>query len=137
MLTEQIVCRDEIIAVIIRAEFNREGAEFFTPNEFSQQLGYMNRAKGYKVEAHTHKKVEGKVIPTNEVLYVKSGKIKISLYNSDHTFFEERTINCGDVILLATAGHSIEMLENSEVIEIKQGPASGGNDKINFIPAKN
>lgn len=135
-MTEQIINNGCISAIIIRAGFKKDGVQFFTPNEFSQQLGYMSRPAGYKVDAHINKKVDEKVIQTNEVLYIKSGKIKISIYNTDNTFFEERIINTGDVILIAAVGHSIEMMEDSEIIEIKQGPASGNNDKLNFVPRK-
>ena len=38
----------------------------------------------------------------------------------------------GDVILLADGGHGFKMLEDSEIIEIKQGPYSGDKDKVRF-----
>ena len=133
---EQITDNGVIIAIIITSKFTKEGIEFFTPNDFSQQLGYMNRSKGYKIEAHSHKRVQHAVLQTHEVLYVKSGKVKIELYNDKHIFIEDRTLSAGDVILLASGGHSIEMMEDSELIEIKQGPYSN-DDKISFTPLKN
>ena len=119
-----------IVAIIIRADFKKDGIEFFTPEHFSQQLGYMNRPKGYIVEPHIHKLVERKVTHTQEVLYVKSGKIKVGLFNNDHAFIGDRTLLTGDIILLSTGGHSVEWLEDSELIEIKQGPYAGYSDKI-------
>lgn len=135
-MIEQITDNDLIIAIIIRAQFKKEGVEFFTPNNFSQQLGYMNRSKGYIIEAHAHKKPEQNVHLTYEVLYIKSGKIKICLYNNNLSFLQECILNTGDVILLASGGHSIEMIEDTEIIEIRQGPYNGNDDKINFIPIK-
>ena len=38
----------------------------------------------------------------------------------------------GDVILLSSGGHGFEMLENSEIIEVKQGPFAGNIDKTRF-----
>lgn len=134
-MIQQITHNSLIIAIIIRAEFKKDGIQFFTPPEFSQQLGYMNRPKGYIIQPHTHKKVEQIVIPTHEVLYIKSGRVKIILYNNTGSFVEECTLGSGDVILLASGGHSLEMIENSEIVEIKQGPYSD-DDKINFTPVK-
>lgn len=129
-MTETITHDGLIIAIIIRANYKRDGVEFFTPNQFSQQLGYMNRPCGYKVEAHTHKKIQHDVQLTHEVQFVKSGRIKVGLYNDDRTFIEERILSTGDVILLASGGHSVEMLEDSELIEVKQGPYSDDDKQI-------
>ena len=35
----------------------------------------------------------------------------------------------GDVVLLAFGGHGFEMLEPTEIIEVKQGPYAGEHDK--------
>ena len=132
-MIEQITDKGLLIATIIRAGFKKDGIEFFTPNEYSQQLGYMNRPKGYKIMAHRHTKNENIGIPTYEVLYIKSGKLKILLYDNENFFIKELILLIGDVILLVTGGHSLEMLEDTELIEIKQGPYNE-NDKINFLP---
>jgi hypothetical protein len=132
-MTERISHKGTIIAIIIKATFKKDGIEFFTPDEFSQQLGYMNRVKGYKVSAHTHKRVEQSSMPTHEVIYVKSGKICVVLYDNDNSLVDERILTTGDIILLASGGHSIEWLEDSQLVEIKQGPYSD-DDKISFTP---
>jgi hypothetical protein len=121
-----------ILAIIIRSDFKKKGIEFFTPKHFSQQLGYMCRPKGYVVEPHSHRVVERKVSLTQEVLFVKSGKIRIELFDAQQTFIEECIIAAGDTILLATGGHGLEMLEESELIEIKQGPYVNDDDKVRF-----
>ncbi len=54
---EKIVDKNSVIAIIIRTNYSREGIEFFTPSEFSQQLAYMNRPAGYKIAPHVHNKV--------------------------------------------------------------------------------
>jgi hypothetical protein len=42
-------------------------------------------------------------------------------------------LNSGDTILLASGGHGFEMLEDTEMLEIKQGPYSGvTNDKTHI-----
>jgi len=133
-MVEKIEHNNIILAIIIKANYKKEGISFFTPNDFSQQLGYMNRSKGYIIDPHVHRLVDRKVTLTQEVLYVKSGKVLVNFYDDDKNYLENRTISSGDVILLASGGHGFEMLEDSELIEIKQGPYAGDEDKIRFKP---
>ena len=135
-MVERIMDGEAIIAIIIRSGYSKEGIEFFTPNNFSQQLGYMSRPRGYIVQPHTHKLVERTVSLTQEVLYIKSGKIKVFLYDNDHNFLVDRLVYGGDVILLATGGHGLEVIEDAEIVEIKQGPYSGFDDKIKIASVK-
>jgi hypothetical protein len=131
MLTR--VFHNEIeLAIILRTNFKSEGIEFFTPSHFSQQLGYMNRPLGYKIEPHVHNSVSREVHYTKEVLFIKNGKIRVDFYDNNKNYFESHILYKGDIILLAFGGHGFEMLENSEIIEIKQGPYAGDMDKTRF-----
>ena len=71
---------------------------------------------------------------TKEVLLIKSGKVRVDFYDDDQNYLESRILYQGDVILLAFGGHGFEMLEPSEMIEIKQGPYAGEADKTRFAP---
>jgi mannose-6-phosphate isomerase-like protein (cupin superfamily) len=124
----------EILAIILRSEHKSEGIEFFTPDEFPQQLGYMFHKKGHKVKPHMHNKVKRQVSYTFEVLFIKSGKVRVDFYNDNKTFLKSDTLNSGDVILLAFGAHGFEMLEDAEMIEVKQGPYAGDDDKTRFDP---
>jgi hypothetical protein len=44
----------EPIALIIRADYDEPGIQFFTPGSFSQQVAYMKHPKGHKITAHVH-----------------------------------------------------------------------------------
>lgn len=122
------------LAIIIRHQFRSQGIEFFTPNNFSQQIGYMNRPKGYLIEPHLHKPVVRSVEYTNEVLYIKSGKLRVDFYCEEMKYLSSSILNAGDVILLIRGGHGFEMIEPTEIIEIKQGPYAGDMDKLRFKP---
>lgn len=135
-MIENIVYRQALMAIIIRADFKKEGITFFTPGEFSQQLGYMNRPKGYLIEPHIHKHLERKVLYTQEVLLIRSGVVRVDFYDELQTYLESRSLFMGDVILLASGGHGFEILEDAEIIEIKQGPYSSENDKVRFTNIK-
>lgn len=129
---ETVQHKGEVIAIIIRAEFKKDGIEFFTPDSFSQQLAYMNRPKGYKVQAHTHNQVPRNVTNTLETLFIRKGKVKVDFFTAGGEYIESLTLKTGDVILLAKGGHGFEMLEPTEMIEVKQGPYVGSDDKVRF-----
>ncbi len=124
----------QTLAILLRSSFNENGIRFFTPSEFSQQLGYMNQPRGYVIPPHVHNPVIMEVHYTKEVLFIKSGKVRVDFYDDDRNYLESRILYQGDVLLLAFGGHGFEMLEASEIIEVKQGPYSGEADKTRFEP---
>jgi mannose-6-phosphate isomerase-like protein (cupin superfamily) len=136
-MLEEIKDKENLLAIIISAAYKKDGISFFTPSDFSQQLGYMNRPKGYVIEPHVHNLIERRVTLTQEVLYIKSGRVRIDFYNNEQCYLESRIVQKGDVILLAAGGHGFEMLEDAEMIEIKQGPYCGDEDKVKFETAPN
>lgn len=129
---EKIVSADSLIAIIIRSGFEKDGIEFFTPNDFSQQLAYMNRPAGYKIAPHVHNKVQRAVFYTQEVLFLKKGKVKVDFFDNNRNYIVSHILEAGDVIMLASGGHGFEMLEPTVMLEVKQGPYSGENDKTKF-----
>lgn len=131
-MIERVEADGVMLALIIRAEYSAEGIEFFTPADFSQQLAYMNRPKGHVVESHEHSIVTREVSLTQEVLIVRSGLVRVDFFNDDRVYLESRELGPGDVILLASGGHGLTMLEQSELIEVKQGPFAGDGDKVRF-----
>ena len=68
------------------------------------------------------------------MLFIKSGKVRADFYDDDQNYLESRVLNQGDVVLLAFGGHGFEMLEAGEIIEVKQGPYAGEEDKVRFPP---
>lgn len=133
---DRIVQGKTELAIIIRAGYVKEGITFLTPNEYSQQLGYMNRRAGYRIPAHVHNAVPRAVTFTREVLFVKSGKLRADFYDDAGNYVESRILQAGDVVLLAAGGHGFEMLEDTEMIEVKQGPYTGDSDKTLVAPVE-
>jgi hypothetical protein len=131
-VVERITNQGMLLALILRANYHAEGIQFFTPNEFSQQLGYMNRPQGYVIPPHVHNPVAREVQYTKEVLFIRSGKVRVDFYDDDQNYLESRILDQGDIVLLAFGGHGFEMLETSEIIEVKQGPYAGEEDKTRF-----
>ncbi|MES2588242.1 MAG: hypothetical protein V4622_04625 [Bacteroidota bacterium] len=131
-MIEKIVHNNLDLAIIIRNDFQKEGIEFFTNDDSSQQLGYMNRPENYVIEPHRHNIIPRAVHLTQEVLLIKSGKVRVDFYDNEQHYLKSKILLKGDVILLADGGHGFKMLEKSEMIEVKQGPYNGERDKVRF-----
>lgn len=134
-MIDRIVNDGKELALIIRHSFHKDGIEFLTPGTYSQQIGYMNRPSGYVIPPHTHNPVIREVQYTKEVLFIKSGRVRVDFYSENQDYLESLILEKGDVILLAYGGHGFEMLEPTEIIEVKQGPYAGEQDKTRFNPA--
>jgi hypothetical protein len=130
---ESIIYHGQLLAIIIWHQFNKPGIHFFTPDELSQQLAYMRHPTGKIIEPHVHNPVVREVQYTQEALFIKKGKLRIDFYNNQQEYLESRILEAGDVILLVTGGHGFEVLEEIEMIEVKQGPYVGEQDKTRFI----
>lgn len=134
VMVENIIHAGRVLATLLRATYHEQGIKFFTPDDYSQQLAYMNRPQGYVIQPHVHNSVPREVQFTKEVLFIKTGRVRIDFYDDETNYLESRILNPGDVILLAFGGHGFEMLEASEIIEVKQGPYAGDADKTRFEP---
>lgn len=133
-MLKEIKFGEDIYAIIVSSKFNKDGIEFFTPDHFSQQLAYMKRPKDYVIAPHVHNAIKREVLFTKEVLFIKSGKVRVDFYDEDKNYLESIVVSSGDVILIAFGGHGFEMMEESEIIEVKQGPYAGEMDKVRFDP---
>ena len=135
-MIEKINIDSKECAIILRTKFERNGIEFLTDENFTQQLGYMKREKGYVIKPHLHNPVKRIVEYTKEVLFIKSGKVRVDFYDDLKNYVSSRILEQGDIVLLAYGGHGFEMLEESEIIEVKQGPYAGDMDKTRFEPVE-
>ncbi|WP_299079372.1 hypothetical protein [uncultured Fretibacterium sp.] len=129
---EKILCGEETLAIIVRADFSESGIHFFTQPDFSQQLAYMNHPVGKVIEPHVHNPVPRQVHYTQEVLFIRKGRLQVDFYDEKREYLESRELRSGDVILLIAGGHGFKVLEEVEMIEVKQGPYVGEGDKTRF-----
>lgn len=124
--------KEVILAIIIRNDYSCEGVDFITPDEYSQQVAYMHHPTGKVIDAHLHNMVHRNVVMTQEVLFIKKGKLRVDFYDNYADYLESVILENGDVILLVSGGHGFTVLEEVEMIEVKQGPYSGDKDKVRF-----
>ena len=131
-MVEQMVSGELLLAIIVRNSFSKPGVSFFTPDNLSQQLAFIRHPPGKLIEPHIHNSVQREVLYTQEVLIIKKGALRVDFYDDSRCYLESRVLAAGDVILLAEGGHGFEVLEELEMIEVKQGPYAGESDKTRF-----
>ncbi len=129
---ERIEHAGELLALIVRDEFRNPGISFFTEGHLSQQLAYMRHPAGKIIHAHMHNPVPRTVAYTQETLFIKRGRIRVDFFDESRSYLESRELGPGDVILLIKGGHGFDVLEEIEMIEVKQGPYAGDGDKTRF-----
>lgn len=117
------------LAIVIPHDHEDGSTVFFTPPDFSQQVGQFTHKQGHEVKPHIHKKVVREVTVTQEVLYIKKGRVHVSLYDEDKELRTFVDLRQGDIIVLVYGGHSLKVIEDSVILEVKQGPYAGDDDK--------
>ena len=122
----------ELLAIILRSTYREPGVHFLTSNDLSQQLAFMRHPAGKAIEPHVHNAVERRVTQTQESLFIRKGRMRVDFYDGNRTYLESYELRSGDVILLIRGGHGFEMLEDTEFVEVKQGPYAGDQDKTRF-----
>jgi hypothetical protein len=121
-----------LLAIIVSHRFSDPGIHFFTPDALSQQLAFMRHPAGKIIAPHVHNPVPRQVQYTQEVLFIRRGRLRVDFYDHERSYLESRILGAGDVILLIEGGHGFEVLEEVEMIEVKQGPYVGEHDKTRY-----
>lgn len=123
---ERIIIKGKMVAIVFRKHLAVDGIQFFTEDYNPFQIGVHERKKGVALTPHVHRLENPLTITViQELLFVQSGKIRVTLYTKDGTVIEQKILKTGDSILLMEEGHGVEFLRDSRLFEIKQGPYPG------------
>ena len=132
-MIEKIIHKKKLLALIVRGKYrNKKGITFFTPNESTQQFGYMKHEKKHIIKPHLHKKRLTKILYTTEVILILKGVLRVDFYNQLKKYLFSKILKEKDIIMLVSGGHGFKVLKNIEMLEIKQGPYNLIKDKIKF-----
>ena len=132
-MIEKIIYKKKMLALIVRGKYRkRKGITFFTPNESTQQFGYMKHKRKHIIKPHLHKKRLTKILTTTEVILILKGLLRVDFYNNAKKYLYSKILKEKDIIMLVTGGHGFKVLKNVEMLEIKQGPYNLIKDKIKF-----
>jgi mannose-6-phosphate isomerase-like protein (cupin superfamily) len=129
---EQISHEGTLLAVVLRHQFREPGTHFFTPDDLSQQLGFLNLPEGQVIEPHTHAEAPRTVVRTQEALVILRGRLRVDLYSKDCSYLESRILEAHDTVLLVAGGHGFKVLDAVEMLEIKLGPYLGQAERVRF-----
>ena len=132
-MIEKIIYKKKLLALIVRGKYrNKKGITFFTPNEATQQFGYMKHEKKYIIKPHLHKKRLTRIFYTTEVIILLKGVMRVDFYSQAKKYLFSKILKEKDIIMLVSGGHGFKVLKNIEMLEIKQGPYNLIKDKIKF-----
>lgn len=129
---EKLTQGERVLAIIVRGDYLPSSTTFLTTPELEQQLGFVVHPAGERIPSHMHRPEERHLTGTSEVLVVFKGLCEIDLFDDDQILAATRQLRQGDVILLASGGHGLRMLEDTVLLEIKQGPYMGQDEKDIF-----
>jgi hypothetical protein len=131
-LTESIECDGQLIATIVRAEKMPEKTEFVTGDNVKQQVGFVVYPQGGQIPRHVHVPMERRIVGTSEVLLVRKGMLEAEFYTDTKEYICTRILRQGDLLLLVSGGHGFTCMQDTVLLEIKQGPYLGLKEKERF-----
>jgi hypothetical protein len=129
---ERILDGEQVLCILVRADLVPTETTFLTPPGYKQQVGFIVYPKGGEVARHTHVALQRHLVGTSEVLLVKKGRCLIDVYSDGHELVATRELRQGDLMLMVGGGHGFRMLEDTVLLEIKQGPYTGLEEKERF-----
>jgi len=130
--SETITHAGRLICLIVRAQAAPRETTFYTPDDFELQVGRIVRGAGSAIDRHRHPRTARNPGRAAEVLLVQEGRAIVDLYSEDGSLLCSPQIGPGDLIVLASGGHGFRFLENTVLLEVKQGPYRKGQDKELF-----
>lgn len=120
------------LVYVIRPDTLPQKTTFLTPSDFKQQVGFVVYPANGEVQRHVHLPLERHLTGTSEVVIVKKGRCLMDVYTDDRELVTTRELRVGDIMLLVAGGHGFRMLEDTVLLEVKQGPYTGIDEKVRF-----
>ena len=127
---DEIEYDGEILATIIRRQFQSSNVDFVTNKNSNFQIGFMTRGPSSPARAHFHLPVQRTIIGTTEVIYVLRGKVYVSVRSLDGVYERDFILKRHDLVYLQNGIHELCFSRKTHLIEIKQGPYDQDEDKI-------
>ncbi len=125
---------EDLLAIVVRDDFRGGRYNFITPDEFPMQLGVNFYGAGERIQPHAHVETRRDVREQQELLFLKRGRAVLRLYTNARELAHSVELSAGDCVLLAGGGHGLDILEETQLIEAKQGPYLGAGEKFRFEP---
>jgi hypothetical protein len=122
----------QLLALVVRRSFRAGSTQFVTPDSCTQQLGFIVYPAGTAIPRHSHLPLARSIVGTSEVLFVREGRCTAEIYDAQRSLVAEIELGAGDVIALNGGAHGFRVHENTVLMEVKQGPFTGLQEKERF-----
>lgn len=129
---EHITWHGRTLATLVRAELRPRETTFVTSDDQTQQVGFVVYPAGGEIPRHSHRPLERHIAGTGEVLVVRAGRCELDVYSEERDLVATRELAAGDVAILVAGGHGFRMVEDTVLLEVKQGPYVGIEEKERF-----
>lgn len=133
MEIERFEWNGQLFALILRKNYEPEGVNFITDRDNPIQLGILKHKEGTKIKPHIHRNLTRTTEMVQEVLHIERGRVEVEFYNSSGKKVGDTILSCGDTILLISGGHGFNILEDTKMIEVKQGPYQGVEEDKEYL----
>jgi mannose-6-phosphate isomerase-like protein (cupin superfamily) len=132
----QVIHDNKTYALILSADDFQPGVKFVSEPEWALQVGLLMPPAGHAIAAHVHLLHEARgVHPTQEFLFVISGRMEVDFLNEGGQSFHTETIRQGEALLQIQGGHAFRFPEETRLLEVKSGPYLGRDkDKVLLEP---
>jgi hypothetical protein len=127
---EQVFSNGTLLACVVRRQMSPDATTFVTQPELNLQVGFVVYPAGGEVQPHAHRPIDRHIVGTSEVLIVKRGRCVVDVYNGENQLVASPVLETGDLIVVLGHGHGCRMLEDTVLLEVKQGPYLGPDEKV-------
>lgn len=124
--------RGRLVALVLRRAYAPGATTFVTPPESAFQVGLIVYPAHGEVPRHRHQPIERQLTGTPEVLIVREGRCEAEIVDDVGARLGSYALEVGDAIVLLGGGHGFRMLEDTVLLEVKQGPYPGIYEKERF-----
>ena len=131
-LSEKVFSDGKLLAYVIRNELSPDKTSFITPPDINLQLGFVVYPAGGQVLRHLHRPIERHITGTTEILFIKKGRCFMDIFDDQQKLVQSIELKQGDTVLMIAGGHGFRMMEDTILLEIKQGPYTGMDEKVRF-----
>jgi mannose-6-phosphate isomerase-like protein (cupin superfamily) len=129
---ETIALDGQVLAYVARRAELPQRTTFLTPDDCNLQVGHVVYPAGGEITRHMHLPVERHLVGTTEVLLVERGRCEVDVFGPDRQLVTTCELRAGDLLIAVGGGHGFRVLEDTVLLEIKQGPYPGGAEKERF-----
>ena len=117
---DKLLYKKELLGIRIRKL--KKGTNPISDENATLQVMSLNFKKGHDVSAHFHEPVQRVTQTLQECIVVLRGKVRVDLYGNGKKVLKKVTIKAGEAFVTMSGGHSVHFLEDSEILETKNGP---------------